>query len=150
MLSPLQKETETDKEIIQWINIVLNENNDLNDDLYHLIKDGKKLCQIANKVIQNPSNKMPHKLTAPYFIMENIEYFINAVKEVGVPDHYNFLTVDLYEGKDMRQVKIAIMSFARYCHKKKNSFPLIGPKEATKSEIKKSMIEIDSFLTDKE
>ena len=37
--------------------------------------------------------------------LDAVEAYINACRDLGLPDHYNFMTVDLYEGKNMKQVR---------------------------------------------
>ena len=37
-------------------------------------------------------------------LQENIDSYIKACESVGIPSHYNFMTVDLYEGKNLEQV----------------------------------------------
>ena len=38
--------------------------------------------------------------------MENVQSFIQAAKNYGVPDEEMFLTPDLFEGKNLSQVNI--------------------------------------------
>lgn len=44
---------------------------------------------------------------------ENIDSYINACKKIGVPEEYQFVTVDLYEGKNLGQVALNIISVKR-------------------------------------
>jgi len=45
--------------------------------------------------------------------MENIATYIAACRELGVPDRENFMTVDLYEGKNLGQVVQNILVLKR-------------------------------------
>lgn len=118
-----------DKDVIAWINKVLGEDNS-GQTCHDLLKDGSRLCRIADKCLKKTS-KFPHKMKQPFFCMENIEYFINCLKEQGIPDAYNFMTVDLFEAKDMRQVKLALSAFARAIYENDKQYGLlVGPAEA--------------------
>lgn len=46
--------------------------------------------------------------------MENIGSYIAACKKTGLPDQYNFMTVDLWENKNMGQVCLNITSLKRH------------------------------------
>jgi hypothetical protein len=52
--------------------------------------------------------KLP--LTHP---QENIAAYITGSKALGVPDEYNFMTVDLFEGKDLNQVALNVLALKR-------------------------------------
>jgi len=45
--------------------------------------------------------------------MENVAAFIAGARKLGVPDNYNFMTVDLYEGKNLGQVVECLISLKR-------------------------------------
>ena len=42
-------------------------------------------------------------------LMENIQAFIGAAKNYGVPDEEMFLTPDLFEGRNLPQVRLDLM-----------------------------------------
>ena len=42
-------------------------------------------------------------------LMENIQAFIGAAKNYGVPDEEMFLTPDLFEGRNLPQVRSDLM-----------------------------------------
>ena len=87
-------------------------------------------------------------------LMENVQSFIQAAKNYGVPDEEMFLTPDLFEGKNLSQVNIwkkkfpitniyiyvfkvalCLYSLARVTQKHPEySGPSLGPKMATKNE----------------
>ena len=49
----------------------------------------------------------------PFIQMENIGKFINAAKNLGVEDQYNFMTVDLFEEKNLKQVLLCLATLKR-------------------------------------
>ena len=40
----------------------------------------------------------------PFVCMENINAYTQACKGLGIPDEYNFVTVDLWEASRLKQV----------------------------------------------
>ena len=44
----------------------------------------------------------------PFVCMENISAYTQACKGLGLPDEYNFVTVDLWEGSRLKQVPRAL------------------------------------------
>ncbi|ORY41104.1 hypothetical protein BCR33DRAFT_661412 [Rhizoclosmatium globosum] len=72
--------------------------------------------------IKISESKMPFKQ------MENIAKFLKGVEQLGVPCHERFMTVDLWEGKNMYQVIICIFSISRHAAKHGFQGPVIGPK----------------------
>ena len=46
-------------------------------------------------------------------LMENIQAFIGAAKNYGVPDEEMFLTPDLFEGRNLPQVRLDLMFVPR-------------------------------------
>ena len=71
---------------------------------------------MANTLIPGyiPEHKYKYKTpTVAFMQMELINAFIDACKELGVPDHEAFQTVDLYEEQNLHQVVICIQSLGR-------------------------------------
>jgi len=67
--------------------------------------------------------------------MQNINYFLEACKTLGVPKHDLFVTVDLYEGKNIPVVVDCIYSLGAACLNIKGfDGPTIGAKRSEKVE----------------
>ena len=49
----------------------------------------------------------------PFKQMENVSHYVDACQALGVPAQDLFMTVDLYEGKDMRAVVRNLHSLGR-------------------------------------
>ena len=66
--------------------------------------------------------------------MENINSFLTAAKQLGVPQADMFMTVDLYEEKNMNQVLQTLVSLGR-CAQKLPGYhgPLFGARLADKN-----------------
>lgn len=99
------------------------------------LKDGVILCELANKISPGIIKNIK-KSKIPFMQMENISFFIQAIRKLGVAENDNFSTVDLFEGKNLNQVLTAIESFSR-ASRKIDTFkgPYIGVKEAEKQSI---------------
>ena len=50
----------------------------------------------------------------PFIQMENISLFLDKMSFLGVASHERFMTVDLYEAKNMNQVLYTILSIIKY------------------------------------
>ncbi|KAJ3161776.1 hypothetical protein HDU86_006547 [Geranomyces michiganensis] len=85
----------------------------LPDTSLHLsLRNGVILCEFINK-LRPGSIPVISTREAPFLQMENINRFLNASKALGLKGHELFQTVDLYEGKDLQQVIITILTIAR-------------------------------------
>ena len=105
-----------DAKITAWIADVLDDADALpHDTLHENLKSGVVLCNLVN-VIQPNSVKKVSKLPSPFPQRENVRAFIEAVRAIGVPDAENFDTDDLFEGRNMRQVTLCLVSLGRKLH----------------------------------
>lgn len=117
----------TEDEATQWIIKVTGEHV---DDLFMDIKDGVLLCKLVNTFQPRLARYKQSKM--PFVQMENIASFLDAISRVGVDDRERFVTVDLYENKNPKQVLLTIMALSRLVYSRglTNVEP-IGPKLAT-------------------
>ena len=76
------------------------------------LKSGVILCNLMNKVQPGSIKRFKKNATMPFMQMENIGFFNQAVKSYGVKPEYLFVTVDLFEGKNMTQVLLGLRDFA--------------------------------------
>jgi hypothetical protein len=84
-------------------------------ELQAQLKNGVVLCQAANRMgagisTISKSDKMFEQIS-------NIGKFLEFLKTTGVADRDAFVTTDLYDNKDMRQVMIGLNSLGRALHK---------------------------------
>ncbi|EDO27284.1 predicted protein, partial [Nematostella vectensis] len=70
--------------------------------LQNTLKSGVVLCKLAN-AIQPGAIKKINNAKMNFMMMENIENFCNFVQTKGVASQYQFVTIDLFEGKNMHQ-----------------------------------------------
>lgn len=75
-------------------------------------KDGVMLCELANHLKPGVIAKV-NKSKLPFHKMENIENFTKAARALGVVDRYNFVTVDLWEEKNLAGVLRCLLSLKR-------------------------------------
>ena len=119
-----------DPEICKWIENVIGEKID-GSDMYKLLRDGKILARVA-KTCLNLDTPLPHKINSPFFMMENINLFLMGCRKIGVKDAYLFMTVDLFENKNLKAVKIAIVAFSRKLYETNQKYGVIGPLDIEK------------------
>jgi len=100
----------------------------LSDDFQESLKTGVVLCNFLNKLHPGTIAKI-NKSNMPFMQMENIASYIAGTKAVGVPDEYNFMTVDLFEGKDLNQVAQNVLTLKRLAghgfKKDKSNAPMV-------------------------
>ncbi|XP_027201800.1 muscle-specific protein 20-like [Dermatophagoides pteronyssinus] len=77
-----------------------------------ILKDGVVLCKLMNKIKPGAIDKFASGGSA-YILMENINKFLKAAQDYGVPHDQLFRTVDLFERKNIPEVTAGIISLAR-------------------------------------
>jgi hypothetical protein len=111
-------------EVIQWIETIIGSKKG-DQSIGDWLKDGKVLCELANK-IQPGSVKKVNSSAMPFKMMENITYFTDFARSVGVPENTMFATVDLYEEKNIVSVINCLYVFGGIVQVEVPSFT--GPK----------------------
>jgi len=76
------------------------------------LKDGIILCELINKIKPGTIAKI-NKFKQPFMQMENIGQYIDATRALGVPNEYVFMTVDLFEKKNLAQVALNLIALKR-------------------------------------
>merc|ERR1719401_2762363 len=96
-------------EVTTWIEKVTGETRG-DQSMHEWLKSGQVLCKLVNAV---KAGKIPkvNTMSAPFKQMENITYFMNAARDLGVPEASMFGTPDLYEEKNMGSVVNCIYTF---------------------------------------
>jgi len=118
-------------EILGWIKEVLGMKIDeKKENLMELLSSGVVLCSLINKFIPKKCN--PVDSSVVFRRMENIEIFLKAAKEMGVPDEELFQSVDLAfpDRRNPKQVAICLYSLSRNIKEKfpGSKYRTIGPK----------------------
>jgi hypothetical protein len=96
---------------VEWIEDVLDTPLD-EEPLGDLLKSGVVLCNLVNRLSPGAVKKISES-AMPFPQRENVQAFISAARELGVPDRDNFDTSDLFEQTGMRQVLICLRSLGR-------------------------------------
>ncbi|KAJ3072371.1 Muscle-specific protein 20 [Podochytrium sp. JEL0797] len=103
------------------------------ESFHESLKDGVVLCHMMNRIL--PQNQIKVGMSKmPFKQMENIGEFLARVELLGVPAHERFMTVDLFEAKNMNQVTNCIFSLSRHAAKAGFQGPVLGPKLTDKNE----------------
>eukprot|EP01114_Cavostelium_apophysatum_P003229 TRINITY_DN13011_c0_g1_i1.p1 TRINITY_DN13011_c0_g1~~TRINITY_DN13011_c0_g1_i1.p1 ORF type:complete len:252 (+),score=71.74 TRINITY_DN13011_c0_g1_i1:95-850(+) len=98
------------KEAQQFVEDVTGEK--FSGDFQESLKSGVLLCNMLNKIEPGTVPKIQTS-NMPFKQMENIASYVQGSKKLGVPDEYNFVTVDLFEGKNLGQVVQNIIALKR-------------------------------------
>jgi len=101
-----------EQEAADWIEAVTGENQPADLKFSHWLKSGTVLCNLVNKLKPGTIPKV-NKMKMPFAHMENINGFIQACTVLSVPGSDLFMTVDLYEEKNLNQVITCIHSLGR-------------------------------------
>ena len=103
------------------------------ESLHEALKSGVVLCAAVNKIKPDTIPKVTDS-KMPFKQMENIAAYLAAAANLGVPAHDSFMTVELFENKNMNAVVNNIHSLGRVAQTIVGySGPTLGAKLATKS-----------------
>ena len=109
-----------ERKISQWIGAVTGESQ--KGSFQEWLKSGLVLCSLANKIM--PGSATGFKSSSmPFVQMENINRALEAFRRIGVQDTEVFMTVDLFEAKNMNAVLLCLAALSRAAEKRGYSGP---------------------------
>lgn len=115
-------------ELMQWISTIVGEplgTGDFGD----ILRDGVVLCKLMNRI--KPGSCKYTVSRQPFMQMENINSFLDAAREIGVPGHDLFQSIDLFERKNLKQVEICLYAVSRHAQRSQLfGGPFVGPRLA--------------------
>lgn len=136
-----KRDPEQEKESLEWIFAILGEPVP-NAPFENILQDGTVLCRLMNKLSPGIVPKI-NTSGGQFKMMENINNFLNAIKEYGVPIQDLFQTADLYEKKQLSQISTTLFALGRatYMHPEWEG-PWLGPRpsEENKREFTEEQI----------
>jgi len=137
---------ELEREVTEWIEAVTDQKKE-DKDFAEWLKDGHVLCALVNTIKPGIVKKV-NTSSLPFKQMENITYFMNAARELGVPESAMFGTPDLYEEKNIGSVVTCIFQLGGAVQVSAPEFT--GPKLgiALKSDSKDKKRDKGGLLTD--
>eukprot|EP01123_Difflugia_compressa_P009384 TRINITY_DN3096_c0_g1_i1.p1 TRINITY_DN3096_c0_g1~~TRINITY_DN3096_c0_g1_i1.p1 ORF type:complete len:140 (-),score=23.05 TRINITY_DN3096_c0_g1_i1:214-633(-) len=101
---------EQEKEALDFVNQILGTSH---SDFAADLKSGVVLCEFVNK-LKPGSVKKINKQRMPFMQMENIGYYLDACRAIGIESQYLFVTVDLFEAKNLAIVALNILAVKRH------------------------------------
>ena len=119
-------------EALAWIEEVTGRKRD-GAPIEEWLHDGTILCELINAIKPGSVRKI---LTSPmpFKQMENINAYTQACTKIGVPQQDSFVTVDLYEGKNLPAVVRNPHSLGRVAQSTAGfSGPSLGAKLSTRN-----------------
>eukprot|EP01091_Cochliopodium_minus_P015675 TRINITY_DN564_c0_g1_i1.p1 TRINITY_DN564_c0_g1~~TRINITY_DN564_c0_g1_i1.p1 ORF type:complete len:147 (-),score=43.30 TRINITY_DN564_c0_g1_i1:49-489(-) len=109
-----KRSIELENEALSWVESVTGKHiNSNNGDYSEDLRDGVTLCDLINKLKPGTIKKVNRNAKMPFIKMENINAFLEGCKAVGVSDLDVFMTVDLFEAKNMVKVTDTLISLKR-------------------------------------
>lgn len=96
-------------QVVEWIEFLIGETKG-DQSVGEWLKSGVLLCRLVNAVKPGTIKKCNTSSLA-FKQMENITFFTNAIREIGVPESAMFATPDLFEEKNIGSVVNCIYTF---------------------------------------
>ncbi|CAK0902338.1 unnamed protein product [Prorocentrum cordatum] len=96
-------------QVVEWIEFLTGEKKG-DRGFGEWLKSGVLLCRLVNAVKPGTIKKCNTSSLA-FKQMENITFFTNAVREIGVPESAMFATPDLFEEKNVGSVVNCLYTF---------------------------------------
>lgn len=107
----------------QWIEALTGKQ--LEGSFHEALKSGVALCETLNAVSPGMVKKI-NNVKAPFLMMENIDSYLKGCKALGMPEYELFMTVDLYEARNMQQVLLNVFSLGRIAQRLGFKGPVLG------------------------
>jgi len=98
------------KEAVEFLEQVTGEK--FSSDFQSSLKSGIILCNFLNALKPNSVPRINNS-KMPFKEMENIDAYLKSCTSLGIPSQYLFMTVDLYEGKNLNQVVQNVIALKR-------------------------------------
>ena len=106
-----QYDKNLEAELRRWISSTIGE--PVEGDFQEALKSGVILCKLANKLAPG-SVKRINTSRMPFQLMENIQAFLQVCSSTfKLSQHELFMTVDLWENKNMTQVCMTLAALRR-------------------------------------
>eukprot|EP00413_Alexandrium_margalefii_P034174 CAMPEP_0204579516 /NCGR_PEP_ID=MMETSP0661-20131031/43531_1 /ASSEMBLY_ACC=CAM_ASM_000606 /TAXON_ID=109239 /ORGANISM="Alexandrium margalefi, Strain AMGDE01CS-322" /LENGTH=375 /DNA_ID=CAMNT_0051588533 /DNA_START=48 /DNA_END=1175 /DNA_ORIENTATION=- len=99
-----------EQEVCAWIEEITGEKRGEEQSAAEWLKNGHVLCSLANKIKPGAVKKV-NASAMPFKQMENITFFMNHARDLGVPESSMFGTPDLYEEKNMNTVMSCLYTY---------------------------------------
>ncbi|KAI8610556.1 Myophilin [Chytriomyces sp. MP71] len=116
-----------EREAVKFIETVTGLPFPIDATFHQALKSGVLLCTLINSLALTEPVKTVES-NKPFKQMENISAFLDRAEKMGVPAHERFMTIDLYEAKNLGQVVNCIFSLSRHAAKLGFEGPVLGPK----------------------
>eukprot|EP01099_Mayorella_cantabrigiensis_P007294 TRINITY_DN642_c0_g1_i1.p1 TRINITY_DN642_c0_g1~~TRINITY_DN642_c0_g1_i1.p1 ORF type:complete len:315 (+),score=75.21 TRINITY_DN642_c0_g1_i1:120-1064(+) len=112
-------------EALDWIEALTDE--ELNEPFWETFKDGVLLCRVINSLKNGIVKKMNFEDLNVMKERENIQSYLTACQQLGVPSHELFSISDLHERKDLNSVLNNIYALGRVAQSLPNfDGPILG------------------------
>jgi len=128
---------ELEKEVVNWIETITGAKKG-DEEIADWLKDGLVLCKLVN-TIKPGTIKKTNESKMPFKQMENITFFMNAARDLGVPESSMFSTPDLFEAKNLGSVVNCVYTLGGVVQANIPEFtgPKLGVEMAVESKDKK-------------
>ena len=126
-----------------WVGAVTGREQPEGSSLQAWLKDGVVLCELINTISPGSAAK-PSTSEMPFRQMGNIATYAKAARLYGVPEPDMFVTVDLFEGKNLPAVVQNLHSLGRVAQQRGFAGPAcLGVRLASKNVRQFSQAQLD-------
>jgi hypothetical protein len=108
-----QRDPEFELEVAKWVERAVGEPLADVNDLWLSLRSGVVLCNLVNKIVPNTVPRFAKTKLLPLMEMDNIQLYLKACWNLGVPSGDFFIVSDLYQNKSILQVIQNLVSLSR-------------------------------------
>ncbi len=108
-----QRDPEFELEVAKWVERAAAEPLADVHDLWMSLRSGVVLCNLVNKIVPNTIPRFAKTKLLPLMEMDNIQLYLKACWNLGVPSGDFFIVSDLYHNKSIHQVIQNLVSLSR-------------------------------------
>jgi len=138
-------DADLEAQVVKWVEDIVGAESAKGDQSMHeWLKSGKVLCQLLNAIKPGTVKKV-NTMNAPFKQMENITFFMDGARGIGVPEFAMFGTPDLYEEKNMDSVTKCLFTLGGVVQTKVPEFsgPKLGIQMAEAKDAKREKGQVD-------
>ncbi len=108
-----QRDPEFELAVAKWVEKAVGEPLADVNDLWVSLRSGVVLCQLVNRIVPGTIKKFAKTNLLPLVEMDNIQLYLRACWNLGIPSGDFFIVSDLYHKKSIQQVIQNIVSLSR-------------------------------------
>jgi len=110
-----------EEQIIIWIEKLTDEKACSHEEIVEALRSGVLLCKMMNAIEPGTIKKIDTR-NIPLVFVENINNYLKACWNLGIPNSELFVCSDLFQSKAISNVVQNVWAFIRFAHSKPKLF----------------------------